>query len=45
MFKGSGRVTFRNRQSYVKAIIAHFVNVKANQETNDPSPKFEKNVS
>jgi hypothetical protein len=42
---GSGRVTFRNRQSYIKAIKAKFVTIKANLEVNDPSPKFEKTVS
>ncbi len=41
---GSGRVTFRNRTSYVKAIKAKFVTIKANQDTYDPSPKFEKTV-
>ena len=41
---GSGRVTFRNRQSYVKAIKAKFVSIKANPGANDPTPKFEKTV-
>ena len=41
---GSGRVTFKNRQSYVKAIKAKFVTIKANLDPNDPSPKFEKTV-
>ena len=42
---GSGRVTFRNRQSYVKAIRSKFVKIKANLNSSDPSPKFEKTVS
>lgn len=42
---GSGRVTFRNRASYVKAIKSKFVTIKANLEIHDPSPKFEKTVS
>lgn len=41
---GSGRVTFRRREDYVKAIKARFVNIKANTSVNDPSPKFEKTV-
>ena len=41
---GSGRVTFRHRSSYVKAIKSKFVSIKANQEPNDPSPKFEKTI-
>ena len=41
---GSGRVTFKNRQSYVKAISARFVTIKANLDPHDPSPKFEKTV-
>jgi cytoplasmic polyadenylation element-binding protein len=41
---GSGRVTFRNRASYVKAIKAKFVTISANQSSNDPSPKFEKTI-
>jgi cytoplasmic polyadenylation element-binding protein len=41
---GSGRVTFRHRQSYVKAIKSKFVTIKANQEPIDPSPKFEKTI-
>lgn len=41
---GSGRVTFRNRQSYVKAIKSKFVAIKANLEQTDPSPKFEKTI-
>jgi len=41
---GSGRVTFRNRDSYVKAIKSKFVTIKANQEPVDPSPKFEKTI-
>lgn len=41
---GSGRVTFRNRASYVKAIKSKFVTIRANQESNDPSPKFEKTI-
>ena len=41
---GSGRVTFKNRQSYVKAISAKFVTIKANLDPHDPSPKFEKTV-
>jgi len=41
---GSGRVTFRNRQSYVKAISSKYVTIKANQEATDPSPKFEKTI-
>lgn len=41
---GSGRVTFRNRASYVKAIKSKFVTIKANLEVNDPSPKFEKTI-
>ena len=41
---GSGRVTFRNRQSYVMAIKSKFVTIKANLESTDPSPKFEKTV-
>lgn len=41
---GSGRVTFRNRQSYVKAIKSKFVRIKANLEATDPSPKFEKTI-
>ena len=41
---GSGRVTFKNRQSYVKAISAKFVTIKANLDPSDPSPKFEKTV-
>jgi hypothetical protein len=42
---GSGRVTFRDRQSYVKAIKTQYVNIKANMTGADPSPKFEKRVS
>lgn len=41
---GSGRVTFRNRQSYVKAIKARFISIRANLEPSDPSPKFEKTI-
>jgi cytoplasmic polyadenylation element-binding protein len=41
---GSGRVTFKNRASYVKAISAKFVTIKANMDPNDPSPKFEKTI-
>lgn len=41
---GSGRVTFRNRASYVKAIKSKFVTIKANLEIHDPSPKFEKTI-
>jgi len=41
---GSGRVTFRNRQSYVKAIKSKFVTIKANLDSSDPSPKFEKTI-
>ncbi len=41
---GSGRVTFRNRASYIKAIKSKFVSIRANLEVNDPSPKFEKTV-
>lgn len=41
---GSGRVTFRNRQSYIKAIKAKFVTIKANMDASDPSPKFEKTI-
>jgi hypothetical protein len=42
---GSGRVTFRSRQSYLKAIKAKYVTIKANLDPTDPSPKFEKTVS
>jgi cytoplasmic polyadenylation element-binding protein len=41
---GSGRVTFRNRQSYVKAIKSKYVSIKANLDPTDPSPKFEKTI-
>jgi len=41
---GSGRVTFRNRESYVKAIKAKFVTIIANSNETDPSPKFEKTI-
>lgn len=41
---GSGRVTFRNRQSYLKAIKAKFVSIKVNHGINDPTPKFEKTI-
>jgi len=41
---GSGRVTFRNRQSYVKAIKSKYVTIKANLDPSDPSPKFEKTI-
>jgi len=42
---GSGRVTFRNKTSYVKAIKAKFVSIKVNPGINDPTPKFEKTVN
>ena len=38
-------MTFRNRQSYVKAIKSKFVTIKANLDATDPSPKFEKTVN
>lgn len=41
---GSGRVTFRNRSSYLKANKSKFVTIKANLDPNDPSPKFEKTI-
>jgi hypothetical protein len=42
---GSGRVTFRNKKSYVDAIKSKYVAIKANPSEGDPSPKFEKTVS
>lgn len=41
---GSGRVTFRNRDAYVKAIKSRFLTIRANLEPNDPSPRFEKTI-
>jgi cytoplasmic polyadenylation element-binding protein len=41
---GSGRVTFKEKKDYIKAIKAKYVSIKANQQETDPNPKFEKTI-
>jgi hypothetical protein len=41
---GSGRVTFRYKKDYIKAVKSRHLRLVANQDPNDPSPKFIKIV-